>query len=115
MAPRFDDDDVAAAVAAAMDLVDTDLTVRVNKETAYIGKTTITRWIDSSLVDGEIVPVFNEARVTESLERLLDGYTTPFPQPVYLVRRQRSHLRSRRRSGGAVLRHGATELLVPRG
>lgn len=85
MAPRFDDNDVASAVAAAMDLVDTDLTVRVNRETARIGKTTLARWIDSSIVDGEIVPVFNEARATESLERLLDGYTTPFPETVYLV------------------------------
>jgi vancomycin resistance protein YoaR len=85
MAPQLDDSDVAAAVDSALDLVDTDLTVRVNRETAHIGRTTLLRWIDSSFTDGRIVPVFNETRVTESLERLLDGYTTPFPETVYMV------------------------------
>ncbi|MCP3861487.1 MAG: hypothetical protein GY704_17690, partial [Phycisphaeraceae bacterium] len=70
MAPRFDDEDVAAGLAAAMDLADTDLAVRLNEETAYLGTTTITRWIESTLGDDGLVPVFNEDRVTESLERL---------------------------------------------
>ena len=85
MPPRYDEADVAAALAVADDLVDTDLTVRVNKQTAYIGRTTLTRWIDSELGDDGLVPVFNEGRVMESLESLLDGYTTDVPQPVYTV------------------------------
>jgi vancomycin resistance protein YoaR len=83
--PRFDADEVAAAIDVARDLTDTNLTVRVNRETAHIGTTTLTRWIDSAIDTDSIVPVFNQARVTESLDRLLDGYTTPVPNPVYLV------------------------------
>lgn len=83
--PRFDDADLANAMAAANDLTDADLTVRVNRQTARIGTTTLTRWIESTIADDKLVPVFNETRVTESLERLLDGYTTPFPETVYLV------------------------------
>jgi vancomycin resistance protein YoaR len=85
MAPRYNEDDVEAAMAAARDLADSDLTVRLNERTAYIGKTTITNWIDSEVGPDGLNPVFNEARVTRSLEMLLDGYTSAFPQPVYLV------------------------------
>ncbi len=85
MAPRFDGADVATAVATANDLTDSELAVRVNGETAYIGPTTLARWVDSAITADGLVPVFNEDRVMESLDRLLDGYTTPFPNPVYLV------------------------------
>jgi hypothetical protein len=88
MAPRFDEDDIAEALEAAAELTDTELTVRVNGRSAHIGRTTLTRWIDSAVVDDGLVPVFNEARVTESLERLLDGHTSRFPQPVYIVEDQ---------------------------
>ncbi len=85
MAPQFDQSDVAAALAVMDDLTDTDLTVRVNGKTAYVGTTTIRRWVDSALGADGLVPVFNEDRVLESLGRLLDGYATPVPQPTYLV------------------------------
>lgn len=85
MAPRFDETHVAAAVASAADLAANRLTVQVNAETAYIGQTSIARWIDSELGADGLVPVFNEDRVLESLERLLDGYVSEFPQPVYKV------------------------------
>jgi len=85
MAPRYDETDVAAAVTVMEDLVDTDLTVRVNERTAHIGTTTLTRWVDSEVGENGLVPVFNEERVMASLERLLDGYATDVPQPVYLV------------------------------
>lgn len=83
--PQFDESDVAAAVEVMDDLTDTDLTVRVNGRTAYVGTTTIRRWVDSEVGDDGLIPVFNEGRVIESLERLLDGYATRIPQPAYLV------------------------------
>ncbi|MCP3994974.1 MAG: VanW family protein, partial [bacterium] len=49
------------------------------------GTTTMRRWIDSEVGADGLVPVFNEERVIESLERLLDGYATRVPQPAYLV------------------------------
>jgi vancomycin resistance protein YoaR len=85
MAPQFNEEHVARALEAAAVLTDTNLTVRLNGRSAQIGRTTLTRWIDSAVSSDGLVPVFNEERVTESLERLLDGYTTRFPQPVYLV------------------------------
>ncbi|MDJ0664436.1 MAG: VanW family protein [Acidimicrobiia bacterium] len=85
MPPRFDDSDVAEALSVVEDLTDTQLAVRINGRTAYVGSTTMLRWIDSELGSDDIVPVFNEDRVLESLERLLDGYATPVPQPTYLV------------------------------
>ncbi len=85
MAPRFDDDDVAEALELMDELTDTDLTVRVNGRTAYVGTTSMRRWVDSELTPDGIVPVFNEERALESLERLLGGYATPVPQPTYLV------------------------------
>ncbi len=85
MAPRFAEDHVAAALAVMDELTDTDLTVRVNGRTAFVGRTTMRRWVDSELTEDGPVPVFNEERVLESLERLLDGYATPVPQPTYLV------------------------------
>jgi len=85
MAPRFDETHVAAALATAADLTDETLTVRVNGETAHVGTTTIGRWVDSELVADGLEPVFNEDRVLESLERLLDGYVSDFPQPAYHV------------------------------
>ena len=85
MAPRFGDSEVADALAVADQLTDTDLTVRVNGKTAYVGTTTMRRWIDSEVGSDGLVPIFNEERVIESLERLLDGYATPVPQPTYLV------------------------------
>jgi hypothetical protein len=85
MAPRYGEAEVAAARGVMDELTDTDLTVRVNGETAHIGQTTLAGWVDTTLGEAGLVPVFNEDRVLESLERLLDGYTTPFPKPVYLV------------------------------
>jgi vancomycin resistance protein YoaR len=85
MAPRYGEDDVAQALQAAADLTDTDLAVRLNGNSAYLGRTTLTRWVDSAVGPDGLVPVFNEERVTESLDRLLTGYTSRFPQPVYLV------------------------------
>ncbi|MEA2001524.1 MAG: VanW family protein [Actinomycetota bacterium] len=85
MAPRFDETHVSLALATAAELTDENLTVRVNGATAYVGTTSITRWIDSEVgIDG-LEPVFNEDRVLESLERLLDGFVSPLPQPVYRV------------------------------
>lgn len=85
MAPRFDETDVADAVDVAAELVKDRVSVRVNGRTAYIGSTTMMGWIDSSLGADGLVPVFNEERVLESLERLLDGYQSPFPEPSYQV------------------------------
>jgi vancomycin resistance protein YoaR len=85
MAPQFDLTHVDAALEVMEDLTDSDLTVRVNGNTAYVGRTTIRRWVDSEVAADGLVPVFNEGRVIESLERLLDGYATPVPQPTYLV------------------------------
>jgi len=85
MSRRFGQDEVDAALVLMEDLADTDLTVRINGETAYVGKTTIRRWVDSELSADGLDVVFNEDRVNESLERLLDGYATPVPQPTYLV------------------------------
>jgi vancomycin resistance protein YoaR len=85
MQPRFDQSDVNAAVAAAQNLIDSDLTVRINGRSAVIGRTTIRRWVESRITDAGPVPVFNEDRVNDSLHRLLDGYATPLPQPKYLV------------------------------
>jgi hypothetical protein len=85
MAPQFGETEVAAALEVMDDLTDTDLTVRVNGRTAYVGATTLRRWVDSEVAADGLVPVFNEERVIESLERLLDGYATPVPQPAYLV------------------------------
>jgi hypothetical protein len=85
MQPRFDQSDVDAAVAAAQNLIDSDLTVRINGRSAVIGRTTIRRWVESTVTDGGLIPVFNEDRVNDSLQRLLDGYATPLPQPKYLV------------------------------
>ncbi|MDJ0923091.1 MAG: VanW family protein [Acidimicrobiia bacterium] len=85
LAPELDQEDVTAALDHANDLVDSTLTVRVNGETARIGTTTLTRWIDSTVLGDELVPVFNEDRVQQSLERLLDGYTSDYPEPVYSV------------------------------
>ncbi|MFW2381450.1 MAG: VanW family protein, partial [Acidimicrobiales bacterium] len=85
MAPRYGEAEIAAARAVMDELTDTDLTVRVNGQTAHIGKTTLVGWVDTTVGEAGLVPVFNEERVLVSLERLLDGYTTPFPKPVYLV------------------------------
>jgi hypothetical protein len=85
MAPRYGEAEVAAARTVMDELTDTDLAVRVNGATAYIGRTTLAGWVDATVGETGLVPVFNEERVLESLERLLDGYTTPFPQPAYLV------------------------------
>ena len=85
MEPRFDETHVAAALEVMDDLTDTDLTVRLNGRTAYVGETTLRRWVDSEVGADGLVPVFNEDRVLGSLERLLDGYATPVPQPAYLV------------------------------
>ncbi len=83
--PQFDDAHVAVAIEVMDDLTDTDLTVRVNGRTAYVGTTTMRRWIDSEVGADGLVPVFNEERLVDSLERLLDGYATRVPQPAYLV------------------------------
>ena len=83
--PQFDDSDVAAAIEVMEELTDTDLTVRVNGRTAHVGTTTIRRWVDSEVGADGLVPVFNEDRVIDSLEKLLDGYATRVPQPAYLV------------------------------
>ncbi len=88
MAPQFGDEHVAQALVAASELTDTDLTVRLNGQSAHIGRTTLNRWIDSAVGSDGLVPVFNEERVTESLERLFAGHTSPFPQPIYLVEGQ---------------------------
>jgi len=85
MPPRFGDAEVAEALVVVDDLTDTHLTVRVNGKTAYVGTTTMRRWIDSELGADGLVPIFNEERVLESLELLLDGYATPVPQPSYVV------------------------------
>ncbi len=85
MPPQFNEDDVAIALEMMDELTDTNLTVRVNGRTAYVGTTTMRRWVDSELSPEGIVPVFNEERALESLERLLGGYATRVPQPTYLV------------------------------
>ncbi len=85
MPPQFDQSHVEAALAVMEDLTDTNLTVRINGRTAYVGTTTIRRWVDSELDADGLVPVFNEDRVIDSLERLLEGYATRVPQPTYLV------------------------------
>jgi vancomycin resistance protein YoaR len=85
MQPRFNQSDVNAAVAAAQDLIDSDLTVRINGRSAVIGRSTVRRWVESKVTDGGLIPVFNEDRVEDALQRLLDGYATPLPQPRYLV------------------------------
>jgi vancomycin resistance protein YoaR len=85
MPPRFNNDDLEAALTVAEQLAAHDLTVRINGMTAHIGATSIRHWIDSAVTDDGLVPVFNEDRVNASLERLLDGYATPLPQPEYHV------------------------------
>jgi len=85
MAPRFDDHDIDSALAEADRLADRQLAVRINGNTAYVGTTSIRRWIDSAVTDEGVVPVFNQDRVVESLENLMGGYATPLPQPVFLV------------------------------
>lgn len=85
MAPRFDGDDIAAALATADQLSDRQLAVLINGHTAYVGTTSIRRWIDSAVTDDGLVPVFNAGRVEESLEKLMGGYATLLPQPVFTV------------------------------
>ncbi|MGA9598002.1 MAG: VanW family protein [Acidimicrobiia bacterium] len=85
MKPQFDNEDLVAGLSAAEQLAAHDLAVRINGKTAHVGSTTIRRWIDSAITSDGLVPVFNEQRVTDSLESLLDGYATPLPQPVYTV------------------------------
>jgi len=85
MPPRFDDTDIAAAISAAEELIDNDLPVSINGNRAFIGKTTIRRWVESEVTDAGLVPVFDEDRVNESLEKLLVGQATALPEPNYLV------------------------------
>jgi hypothetical protein len=83
--PRFDDRDIAVALSAARDLSDRQLAVRINGHTAFLGTTSIRRWIDSAVTEDGIVPVFNDERVDESLAKLMGGYTTELPKPVFAV------------------------------
>ena len=69
LAPQYDDEHVAHALSVAAELTDTDLVVRINGRSAHLGRTTLTRWIDSAIDSDGLVPVFNEERVTESLQR----------------------------------------------
>jgi hypothetical protein len=85
MAPEFDPAHIEAAIHEAKELVDEDLRVRINGETASIGSTTLTQWIDSRLGSEGLVPIFNRARAIESLERLLGGFHSDFPEPIYRV------------------------------
>jgi vancomycin resistance protein YoaR len=85
MPPRFDNADLTAALTEAERLAAGDLTVRINGKNATIGATSIRHWIDSAVTPQGLVPVFNETRVDDSLQKLLDGYATPLPQPVYHV------------------------------
>lgn len=85
MPPRYGDAEIEAALTEAVEMTDTQLPVWINGRRPYIGTTSLTRWVDSDVVPGGIAPVFNEERAIASLETLLDGYESEYPQPVYEV------------------------------
>ena len=60
MAPQFNEEHVARALEAAAALTASNLPVRLNGRSAQIGRTTLTRWIDSAVSSDGLVPVFND-------------------------------------------------------
>jgi len=80
----FSSADLDGALAAA-DTLATRLTVIVNDRTGIIGRESVRRWIDSSVVDGRLVPVFDHDRVQASVENLFIDYAEPLPEPTFTV------------------------------
>lgn len=76
--------DLDGALAAADDL-SARLTVSINKRIGIIGRESVRRWIDSSVVEGQLVPVFDHDRVQESVENLFADYADPLPDPKFIV------------------------------
>lgn len=76
--------DLESALAAAANLA-TRLTVSINDRTGIIGPESVRRWIDSSVIDGRLVPVFDDNRVQESVENLFADYAEPLPEPTFSV------------------------------
>jgi hypothetical protein len=76
--------DLAGGLAAADNLA-TRLTIGVNGRTGIIGAESVRRWIDSSVIEGRLVPVFDHDRVQNSVENLFVDYAEPLPEPTFTV------------------------------
>jgi vancomycin resistance protein YoaR len=85
MPPKYGEAEIEQAIVAFDELTDTQLPVRINRRTAYIGTTSLRHWVDSAVAEEGIVPVFNEQRMLKSLEMLFEGYESDYPQPAYRV------------------------------
>lgn len=76
--------DLDEALAAANALA-SRLTISVNDRTGIIGAESVRRWIDSSVVDGRLVPLFDHERVQASVQNLFADYADPLPDPKFSV------------------------------
>lgn len=72
----------ATAFAEAERLADR-ITIEVNNQTGIIGAETVRRWIEGVVVNGEMFPIFDDARVEASVERLFAGYSDDLPEPEF--------------------------------
>ena len=73
-----------AALAQADYLADR-LVVSVNGTPGLVGAESVRRWIDSAVVEGQLVPVFNSDRVDASLAALFSHLADPLPEPRFSV------------------------------
>jgi len=83
--------DVDAALAAADELAQR-MTVSINGRIGIIGAESVRRWIDSSIVDGELVPIFDNDRVQTSVAALFADYAEPLPDPKFTVDEDELHV-----------------------
>lgn len=66
--PLFDQEDIDSALAAARELTDQEIYVKLNQGAVAIAPETIRRWVVSDDSSGFLEPVFEEGRVRDSLE-----------------------------------------------
>jgi len=76
--------DLQSAVAKA-DELSSRVTVSINDRIGIIGRESVRRWIESDIVDGELVPVFVDERVQASVEALFTDYADDLPTPQFTV------------------------------
>ncbi len=76
--------DLDSALAAADDLAER-LTVRINERNGIVGAESVRRWIDSTVIDGTLTPVFDDERVQASVQALFADYAEPLPEPKFTI------------------------------
>jgi vancomycin resistance protein YoaR len=82
--PRIDAAALDASLEAAHAMA-SDIGVYVFGQAGTIGRTTVTRWIESELTDDGLVPRFDLGRAEAAVQRLFGSFTDPGTPPVFTV------------------------------